>query len=310
MPKPRANETERDFLTRCMLDDESRTDFPDSDQRLAFCYSQYENKNHKNTFDKKFVKRWKNDYEKKLKSSENKVIPKVNRFYQSEYYKGVDKFIETERTEYMDLFHYEFFQNIYKEIYKDIGIDIAKWYVNNFEKYQTKEFNSKDYISIWLANFTAYGVRVAAANIVGVSATAKKTLIRLTRKLFSDPLYATLGAAEKARILRKQFKHYSRFQAIRLVRTESTRIANYAMQVSANELFAGRKIMKQWMASLDGREREWHGIANGQIVENDKNFIVGGESMPRPGEGSGRNVINCRCSVFYFPEKDDGSIFG
>ena len=161
-----------------------------------------------------------------------------------------------------------------------------------------------------MANFTAYGVRVAAANIVGVSATAKKTLIRLTRKLFSDPLYATLGAAEKARILRKQFKHYSRFQAIRLVRTESTRIANYAMQVSANELFAGRKIMKQWMASLDGREREWHGIANGQIVENDKNFIVGGESMPRPGEGSGRNVINCRCSVFYFPEKDDGSIFG
>ena len=95
-----------------------------------------------------------------------------------------------------------------------------------------------------------------------------------------------------------------------MVRTESTRIANYAMQVSANELFAGRKIMKQWMASLDGREREWHGIANGQIVENDKNFMVGGESMPRPGEGSCRNVINCRCSVFYFPEKDDDSIFG
>ncbi len=30
MPNPRPNESERDFLNRCMLDDESRTDFPDA----------------------------------------------------------------------------------------------------------------------------------------------------------------------------------------------------------------------------------------------------------------------------------------
>ena len=39
MPEPIQGETEDDFISRCMGDDESMMDFPDEDQRLAFCFS-------------------------------------------------------------------------------------------------------------------------------------------------------------------------------------------------------------------------------------------------------------------------------
>lgn len=42
MPKPIANESENQFVARCMGDSESRQDFPNAQQRIAFCYSVWE----------------------------------------------------------------------------------------------------------------------------------------------------------------------------------------------------------------------------------------------------------------------------
>lgn len=42
MPSPRNNEGHDAFIERCMADSESRRDFPDQDQRLAFCESQWD----------------------------------------------------------------------------------------------------------------------------------------------------------------------------------------------------------------------------------------------------------------------------
>jgi hypothetical protein len=44
MPSPRKGEKQKDFITRCMGDAEANSSFPDSNQRAAFCYSQYKNK--------------------------------------------------------------------------------------------------------------------------------------------------------------------------------------------------------------------------------------------------------------------------
>ena len=45
MPTPNEGETKEEFLERCMGDAEAMEDFPDTDQRYAFCESQWENKN-------------------------------------------------------------------------------------------------------------------------------------------------------------------------------------------------------------------------------------------------------------------------
>lgn len=42
MPEPRQGETKQAFLDRCMADEEANDDFPESDQRFAFCNSQWE----------------------------------------------------------------------------------------------------------------------------------------------------------------------------------------------------------------------------------------------------------------------------
>lgn len=42
MPRPNPDESEADFIERCMGDDEAVEDFPDTDQRAAFCHSEFE----------------------------------------------------------------------------------------------------------------------------------------------------------------------------------------------------------------------------------------------------------------------------
>ena len=249
----------------------------------------------------KSVKQWRDDYAKQLSIAEKKITPKIKKYYQKEYFKGVDNFIETGNPDYQSLFKFDFFKQIYIDIYESVSMQFAKWYAKNYEKYEVKAQNTDQYISIWRAAFSFYASQVAATNVVLVSNTAKQTLIRITQRLYSDPDFVSLGADERAKILRNQFSKYSRYQALRLVRTESVRAASFGVEQSALQVFAGRNLKKQWITSMDGKEREWHAFANNQTVDFNKPFLVGGEYMKRPGEGSARNVINCRCSMIPFP---------
>lgn len=87
--------------------------------------------------------------------------------------------------------------------------------------------------------------------------------------------------------------------AIRIARTEGHRIQNEAAldgQHGAKK--KGADIVKQWDATLDSRTRPEHREADGQIMELDEPFDVGGEKMQAPGVGgSARNVCNCRCCL-------------
>ena len=42
--KPKDKETREDFMSRCMSDDKTTSEFPTTEQRLAVCNSQYKNK--------------------------------------------------------------------------------------------------------------------------------------------------------------------------------------------------------------------------------------------------------------------------
>lgn len=257
---------------------------------------------------KKLTDKWRKDYDRQLTIAENKLIPKITRYYQSQYNEGVKNFINSGATGYTSLFKYDFFENIYIELYSEISMRFAKWYQKNNEKYIKKE-DPKKFTETWRTSFNYYAGRVAATNVTLVTGTARLTLIRITQRLYRDPNFVTLGAEERARILRNKFKQYSRFQAIRLVRTESCRAASYGIEQSALKVYAGRAMKKQWITFLDNNTRDEHARANGQEVDFDKPFVVGGENLMRPGsveEGaSGWNVINCRCSMVPFPADVD-----
>lgn len=59
MPKPTQNETQEQFIDRCMSDAEVVSDFPDNDQRLAFCHSQWEDAQKAKLAFKKYVQKTK-----------------------------------------------------------------------------------------------------------------------------------------------------------------------------------------------------------------------------------------------------------
>ena len=248
--------------------------------------------------------KWQSAFERQLDIAEKKQIAKVKRYYKREYYKGVESFVSDGQTNFQLLFDNKDLLKIYRDLYTDIGMRFAKWYVNNFRKFMTKAVNTSAFDDIWANAFGAFGSAMGAQRVTLVNGTAKKTLIDLTERLMSDPEFMSLGAVEKGRILRNQFNQYSQWQAERLVRTEATAAANFAQAQAAQTIFPPEQMQKEWIASFDDRVRDTHSEAGSQnpIPANDA-FIVGGQPMMFPGDpmGGAAETINCRCSVAYFP---------
>lgn len=100
--------------------------------------------------------------------------------------------------------------------------------------------------------------------------------------------------------LQKNIPNMNRDSAIRAARTAVTGAQNAGRQDSYDAAVKmGIKLKKEWLATLDGRTRHNHAAADGQQVDEDKPFIVGGEKLMFPGDpvGSGWNIYNCRCTV-------------
>jgi len=306
MPRPYKGESENNFVNRCIVDPKAMADFPNVSQRTAFCYSQYER--YKKPLKKNFIEDWQKSYERERDKTEKKNISKVRRFYNREYAKGIDQFINNNNNiQLLGLFKANDLSEIYKEVYVDTGLHFANWYARNFDKFATKGINPTQYQTEWQRKFAANAAAVAATNTPLVQGTARKTLIQITTKLLRDPDFMRLGAREQARILRKQFDGYSRYQAERFVRTETTNISNQAVKEAALTVYDEDQLLKRWSVTLDGREREAHrAMAGTDPIPFNEDFIVGGEPMDKPGDrsrASAKNTVNCRCTVVYIPKE-------
>lgn len=250
--------------------------------------------------------KWQNAFERQLDIVEGRNIGKIKRFYRENYNKGIESFIGANQTDFQLLFPTDQLYKLYRELYQDIGMHFAKWYARNFDRLQKKAFNVDDYLLQWEASFAALGSAVGAQRVTLVQGTALNTLQRITRAYLSDAEFMSLGATQKATILRRQFSGYTQYQAERLVRTESTYCANFAMGESAKTLFPEQQLMKEWIAAFDDRTRDSHAEAGaGEPIKASEPFMVGGQLMMYAGDpaGGAAEVINCRCSTPYFPQE-------
>ena len=88
--------------------------------------------------------------------------------------------------------------------------------------------------------------------------------------------------------------------ATRNARTAMTGAQNAGRQATYDKAKAmGIKVKKEWMATLDGRTRHSHGMADGQQVEIDGKFKVGASELRYPSDPQGRpeEIYNCRCTM-------------
>ena len=260
---------------------------------------------------KQFKQVWQTSVERERGKMERQYIAKLRKWYNAEYAKGVQQFVDEGRIIVQGLFPVAFLSKFYEEYYEETGLHFANWYFKNYKKFVKKQ-SADQYQNQWRTSFASYGAAVAKTNVTLVQGTALKTLIALTTKLSRDPEFMAVGAAEQARILRRQFDGYSQYQAERFIRTETTAISNKAILESASTIFPKDQLQKEWSTALDGRERDSHARADGQTVPFNQPFIVQGEELMEPGDrrGSASNVINCRCVPIPVPIEDAVAVEG
>lgn len=280
LPKPIKGEERSEFITQCVTQ-------PEIINKLA------------KNFNDKYIA----DYEQQRKIVEGRNINSLKNFYFNEYNKGINIVLNGGDVNPNLMFQEASFMIALIEMYKDIGLHFAVWYFKYFEKHIKKNADLEFWSEKWIEDFQRYGYQYASRNIKDIKGTALNTFKSIVRRLFLDPNFATAGTGEMGRILRNKFKQISKYQAERIVRTETTTASNYATYKSALTMYDEKEMKKRWITSLDGRERDWHNAAHNQEVDAESKFWVGGELIERAGLGSGKNRINCRCAVVYFPKE-------
>ena len=102
------------------------------------------------------------------------------------------------------------------------------------------------------------------------------------------------------REVEKQWRIKSKFNALRIARTEIVAASNEGAFKGA--LDTGLELNKVWLTVMDGRERESHAFVNGQAKAMNEPFTLGdGVQISKPGAKGAppEDTINCRCAVGY-----------
>lgn len=315
LPTPRINESENEFIARCIVDAEIEEEYATMSQRIAVCYNQLDQKaitKSKNYDTQKYYQ----GYQRQLDIAERQEVRKVASYYANQYDQAIQQFIATGQTNnFQGIFKEEDIQNIYINIYVNIGLRISKWYQSNYEKY-TKKADANLSDNFFAGKFKYISQLVGAGRVRSVAHNKRQTLHQVLKKLMADPDFQSMNERDAQRLLRQQFKGISKYQAERIIRTESTLAANYATEQTARQMFNEQDMQKEWISGGDSRVRRLprdkadHRTMNGKVVDADKKFEVptrnGVEMMLYPGDpgASSFNLINCRCTVAYIPRED------
>lgn len=104
----------------------------------------------------------------------------------------------------------------------------------------------------------------------------------------------------------------NRNQSFTNARTMMTGAQNAGRQESMQRAKSmGIKVKKRWLATLDMHTRVNHRALDGQVVDTDKPFKIGGYTIMYPGDGNAdpSMIYNCRCTMIAelvdYPNKGD-----
>ncbi len=174
------------------------------------------------------------------------------------------------------------------------------------------------------ANYTEYAIEDVARTNYGFTLYSRETvgnLVKENRDLLPEPSVdipkdlrwnrqhiqsaITQGVLQGESIphIAKRLKSVADMNAaaaIRNARTAVTGAQNAGRQtVYDRAAEMGLQLKKEWLATHDGRTRHAHGMADGQIAELEKPFVIDGYKMMYPGDMSapGYLVYNCRCTT-------------
>ena len=160
----------------------------------------------------------------------------------------------------------------------------------------TKGYLVKDYVvSDYQDAILAWVGEYAGERIVGITQTSQNLMARIIQQAFDEGL----SIDQAKRLINSKFPQYSIARSEIIARTEIVSASNLGSITAARA--TGLTLNKTWLATRDNRTRDDHASADGQTVQMNGKFVVGGEEMEYPGDptASPANVIQCRCTIFF-----------
>ena len=121
-----------------------------------------------------------------------------------------------------------------------------------------------------------------------------KTTFNKLKSEFAESLEAGEGRRELVKRIENTYGEISKSRANTIARTE----VHYATNQGTLEGYKQAGIeSKTWVSALSAETRDWHAEMDGVEIPMDMPFIVDGEAVMFPGEGSPHNSINCQCVI-------------
>lgn len=208
-------------------------------------------------------------------------------------------------------------EQAYLDVYINIGLQHGERVGKGINK-DIKAFSSPLFSQIFQQGILGWIRDNVGDRIVSVTQTIAERIGRLVEQATLD----NLTLQEMQRYVRKEINDpkFTKYQALRIARTETTAASNHAATVSGET--SGILLEKVWISTKDSRTRdgspaEWdHLHMDGIAVGQNNRFRMTSRKgkvnlMLYPGDpaGDAGNVIQCRCAVAFRPVRDsDGNV--
>ena len=193
-------------------------------------------------------------------------------------------------------------EEAYKRLYMVAAVDFFKAKRGQWKKSFTKQVDDEIFEDLIMQNVLTYLELHAGETVVAAGDTSVTLIQQLLKKLTPEIIDQGLGGGEAQTMLRdmiqSEWHQMKYFRTERIVRTEVNRASNWGSLEGTKSL--GVPMIKGWLSAFAGESRPEHMDADGQKVDLEEPFIVGGEELQYPGDpaGSAANTINCLCSLY------------
>lgn len=188
--------------------------------------------------------------------------------------------------------------------YQHVGIKQARFefYAIRRQEREEKASTVSFFVEHWQQLLTEFMRVYGAISVTQITDTTKEFLRNLLA--YTQEQNMTTMEASRYIVAKMKSKDFLFNRALRIARTETTKISNYAHGVANED--SEIETQEKWIATEDHRTRRSHLIANGQVIDTGEMFVVGNTLMKYPGDPTApaEEVVNCRCVRRFIPVYD------
>jgi len=150
----------------------------------------------------------------------------------------------------------------------------------------------EEFKQTWMDEVLRYLRDIAGLKIRNIVSTTRKKV----REILAAGVGEGLGTDALAKKLAEEIAEFNILRAERIARTEVIGASNLGSRAAAKA--SGLPLVKEWLATRDGRTRESHVAIDGQRKPLDEPYS-NGLMFPGDARGPAGEVINCRCTEIY-----------